>query len=317
MPLIVFVSTFLLSLFSIAQPADYTPDEGEVIIKEESNLFVHNNLLFEQKWDDLNETKFWKKIMLLSNDSLVLNIARTREVLMIVDSKTWRAQTNSEKEAFRDALRSKHGLDANERIYATTGKNDFYHFDLAIPSISAGIKAFEENQVDPWYAQAILLIESPGQLKKSTTGAYGPFQLMPGVARANGLMVNRSLDERKDFNRSAQAASNLIKTVCVPKAKEILDKHGMSYAENELWFRLFVLHVYHAGSGNVNAVVNAISPESTNMTGMDLIRTMWHTKAAAFGNNSQNYSQLAIASQMILQDHISALGQEVNYCQFP
>ncbi len=94
-----------------------------------------------------------------------------------------------------------------------------------------------------------------------------------------------------------------------------MNVHGFEYAGNELWFRLFVLHVYHAGSGNVNAVVKKISPESKN--GQDLIKAMWHTKAKAFGNNSQNYSQVAVASQMILQEHIEALDGDVFYCQYP
>ena len=65
---------------------------------------------------------------------------------------------------------------------------------------------FENNGVDPWYAQAILLIESPAQLKKSVVGAYGAFQLMPSVARSHGIIVNKKIDERKDFNKSAFAA---------------------------------------------------------------------------------------------------------------
>ncbi len=58
--------------------------------------------------------------------------------------------------------------------------------------------------VDPWYAQSILLIESPGQMKKSISGAYGAFQLMPGVARAQGLIVNKTLDERKKSLKNQQ-----------------------------------------------------------------------------------------------------------------
>ncbi len=217
MPLIVFISSLAVSLFnfSFAQgPVDYTPDQMEVIVENQNNIYMHNNNLFAEKWDELNETMFWKKIMTLSKDSLVLNIAATREILEVVDAKEWRKKSDSQKETVRDQLRKTHKLSSNERIYATTGKNEFYLFDLAIPTISEGIKVFEENQVDPWYAQAILLIESPGQMKKSTVGAYGPFQLMPGVARTYGLKVNKKVDERRDFEKSALAASNLIKKVC-------------------------------------------------------------------------------------------------------
>ena len=73
-----------------------------------------------------------------------------------------------------------------------------------------GIKVFESSGVDPWYAQAILLIESPGQMKKSRDGAYGPFQLMPKVARAQGLTVNRYTDEREDFDRAIDTFDNVL-----------------------------------------------------------------------------------------------------------
>ena len=63
----------------------------------------------------------------------------------------------------------------NVSLTKEKGKKDFYKFDLVYPSLSEGILEFEKNKVDPWYAQAILLIESPGQLKKSRAGAYGPF----------------------------------------------------------------------------------------------------------------------------------------------
>jgi len=213
----------------------------------------------------------------------------------------WKKQTDSEKTKYRDSVREKRGLNSEDRIYVTTGKNDFYKFDVVYPSLSKGIEAFENNGVDPWYAQAILLIESPGQLKKSRAGAYGPFQLMPAVARKQGLVVSRYNDERADFERSAYGSSQLIKTICIPEAKRILDSKQIKYDESDLWFRFFVLHVYHAGSLNVQAVVNKINPEKGDKT---LIMEMWQTTAANFGNNSQNYSQLAIASQLILHDII-------------
>ncbi len=69
----------------------------------------------------------------------------------------------------------------------TTGKSDFYQFDKVFPSISRGVDVFVQNQTDPWYAQAILLIESPGKLAYSNVGALGPFQLMKSVARNHGV----------------------------------------------------------------------------------------------------------------------------------
>jgi hypothetical protein len=155
------------------------------------------------------------------------------------------------------------------------------------------------------------LIESPGQLKKSSAGAYGAFQLMPSVARSHGLIVNSKVDERANFDRCAYGAACVIGKVCVPEAKRILRNKGIEFQENDLWFRLFVLHVYHAGAMNVKAVVDKIGPVSGNQ---ELIKQMWQNTAAGFGNNSQNYTQLALASQLILHDLIYEQCEEIYDC---
>lgn len=298
------LTSSLLATVSFAQPlANYDIEKIDVKKGSESNAMMAVSPIIENGWSELPQPLFWKKIMQLSPDSCLINVAATRQVLEVMSIADWKKQTEVEKDNFRAALREKNGLASDERIFVTTGKNDFYKFHEVYPSLSMGVEAFERNGVDPWYAQAILLIESPGQLKKSSVGAYGPFQLMPGVARAQGLTVNRSVDERKDFNRSAYAASRLINNICIPEAKRILDKHNLSYSETDIWFRLFVLHVYHAGSMNVDAVVAKIAPTDG---GQSLITQMWQTKAASFGNNSQNYSQLALASQLILHEMIHA-----------
>ncbi|MFT5778036.1 MAG: hypothetical protein ACI837_000984 [Crocinitomicaceae bacterium] len=285
-----------------SQPTDSWDDEKiEVKSGDQQNTIISAEAIYSEGWSDLAQPNFWKKIMQLSPDSCIVNIAATRTIIAKMSLRDWNAQLETEKDAFRDSIRVLHSLDPEAHIYVTTGKNDFYKFQTVYPSLSEGVEAFERYGVDPWYAQAILLIESPGQLKKSRSGAFGPFQLMPAVARAQGLTVNRSIDERRDFERSAYGASRLIARVCVPEAKRILNAHGLKYKENDLWFRLFVLHVYHAGAGNVKAVVAKINP---TIGGQSLIRTMWISSAASFGNNSQNYTQLALASQLILDEMV-------------
>jgi len=278
---------------------------------EDEMIIVHNHdnvsqimgteQIFEKRWDILPQAQFWKKIMRLTPDTCLVNIARNRQVLEAIPSSGWNYLNKSEKTLFRDSMRSKYNLEPDELVYVTTGKNEFYKFKEVYPSISKGIAVFDSLDVDPWYAQSILLIESPGQLKKSVSGAYGPFQLMPKVARAQGLIVNRGLDERKDFERSAYGAAMLIKNICIPEAKNILNKHNIDYVERDIWFRLLVLHVYHAGALNVAAVIHKIQPEKGTQ---ELIKQMWQNKAASFGNCSQNYSQIAIAAHLILNDLI-------------
>ena len=270
------------------------------ILNDTVNLFYVNNVqLFEQEWDLLAHPVFWKTIMKLSPDSCVINIGATRHIVQTMLLEEWDARTDDEKDIFRDSIRSSMGLTSEDKVYMTTGKNDFYTFDNVLPTISKGVEVFKQQNVDPWYAQAILMIESPGKLAKSNAGAYGSFQLMASVARAQGLTVNKYTDDRKDFVKSAMGASGLIANVCIPEAKVILDRHGISYNENDLWFRLFVLHVYHAGALNVAGVVNKIAPDNG---GMELIQTMWITRNGRFGNASQNYSQLALAAMLIFED---------------
>ncbi|MBK9638489.1 MAG: transglycosylase SLT domain-containing protein [Bacteroidetes bacterium] len=83
-------------------------------------------------------------------------------------------------------------------------KSEFYEHRKSIPTISKAVYYFKEYGVDPWYAQTILLIESPGKhLSKSYVGAAGPFQIMRTVALKYGLKVNKYVDERSDLKRAA------------------------------------------------------------------------------------------------------------------
>ena len=294
---------------SISQDMDNYHWEDELLsicsVSDTSEFcFVNPGRIQSEKWNELAQPKFWQKIMRLSPDSCVINIGATREIIAVMSLADWDKKSEDEKDTYRDSVRAERGMAAEEKVFMTTGKNDFYHFNAVIPSISKGIEVFNQNGVDPWYAQAILMIESPGKLAKSNVGAYGPFQLMKAVAIKQGLTVNGAVDERKDFEKSAWAAGKLIKNVCIPEAKRILNGHNLSYNENDLWFRLFVLHIYHAGSGNVSQVVNAIQP---TQGGQELITQMWQTKAGRFGNASQNYSQLALASFLVLNEMLITL----------
>lgn len=238
---------------------------------------------------------FWRKIMNLDKDSCLLNIQMSRQILCVYHVDSWARKTPAQKLKFADSLKSKLGISDSNKVVGTSGKSFFYLFEKVADKIPKGIEAFENNGVDGFYAKAILLIESPNQLQKSNVGAYGPFQLMKGVAKMYGLKVNKKVDERANFNRSAYAASELIKKVCIPKTKEMLDFYQIAYDENELWFKLLVMHSYHAGSGNVKNALNAIPVKKK---GMELIYQIWNTRAGSFQSASQNYSQLILAAYL-------------------
>lgn len=262
--------------------------------------YVLDRSLYHLKLDTVAQVKFWRNIMKLHEDSAIVNFAGSRTVIQKIAVKDWNLRPDSLKKQYRDSVRLAYNLDSTNRVLITTGKKFFYDFDKTSQNFHNGINCFVENGVDPWFAQAILLIESPNKLQKSNAGAYGPFQLMKDVARLFGLKVNKQMDERADFERSAYASSSLIKTVCIPKAHKMLDSLNITgYSEQDLWFRLLVMHVYHAGSYNVQSALFTFRPTQGNM---DLIYKLWQVQTARFKNASQNYSQLVLAAMLEMND---------------
>lgn len=253
--------------------------------------------------DKIPHVIFWRRIMNLDKDSCILNVHSDRTILATMHASSWFSKDATEKEMILDSFRKMHDIADTPRIVGTMGKSFFYAFEKVAPKVPKGMKAFEKNGVDGWYAKAILLIESPNQLQKSSAGAYGPFQLMKGVARNYGLRINKKVDERSNFDRSAYAASQLLKTICIPYAKSMLDTRGIKYNENDLWFKLFVMHIYNAGAGNVQGALNAI-PEPEE--GIGLIKQMWNTTAGRFRSSSQNYSQLILAAFLEYEERVES-----------
>jgi hypothetical protein len=263
-------------------------------------------------WDTLPEIIFWRRVVSLSKDSVLANVVETREGLMVFPKKKSDSLEQLGKLGqFRDELLVKYGVNPTHHVRFTSGKNHFYRFDAIGNKMERGIKLFDSFGVDPFYAQSILLIESPGSNKqKSIAGAYGNFQLMPYVARSYGLRVDGYLDERENFDRSAYAAARLVKEICIPYARKWCETYGFSVDETALWFKLLALHNYNAGSGTVRGAM-AVVPKTNQ--GNDLIKTLWKTSAGYFKSEAQNYSQLALAcylefeSQNLLHQPVSAV----------
>ncbi|MCB9360210.1 MAG: transglycosylase SLT domain-containing protein [Flavobacteriales bacterium] len=295
------VTAILFVSFSV--PFTEKTDVVEVVgLNDTINYnFVSSDQLYAERWNLLPQPNFWRTLMQMGEDSAIINIASTRQIIKKIAVKDWNSQTDAQKDLYRDSIRNYYALGSEAKVFMTSGKRDFYDFKKVIPSIGRGIAVFKENDVDPFYAQAILLIESPNKLQKSQVGAYGSFQIMKNVAINLGLKVNKTIDEREDFDKSAWGAAKLIKTICIPELNKILDARCIAYQPTDIWYRLLVLHVYHAGAGNVKHAINAIDPEKGDL---NLITTLWQTEAAGFRNASQNYSQLALASMLELDDII-------------
>jgi tetratricopeptide (TPR) repeat protein len=259
-----------------------------------SQRFIANDAIFQEGWNNLAQPEFWRKVINLHHDSAIINIAEIRKPIHTISTEQWGCQEEPEKDEYKVNLCRSLKLEEDERLYVTSGKKFFFEYKKVIPFVSRSIDVFEETGVDPWYAQSILVIESPGKTNaRSYVGARGPFQLMPYVARKYGLTVTRNHDDRTDLEKSAKAAAQLLNGICIPKAKELLDTLRVSYTESDLWFRLVVLHIYHAGYSNVACAIRQIDPSEG---GMELIQELWQTECRGFKNESQNYSQIALAS---------------------
>jgi hypothetical protein len=275
-----------------------------------SHLFIRDSRIYAEGLDTLQNIKFWRKVILLDPDSGLVNVNYTRQILGTIAVARFKKMTTAKQDLWRDSIRKANNFADTTRIVFTNGLKDFYLFDKVMPQINDAISIFETNNTDPFYAQAILLIESPGQLLKSNVGAYGPFQLMKSVARAQGLIVNKYVDERTDFNRSAYAAAKLIHDVCIPYTNAMLNAKGICYNETDLWYRLLVLHVYHAGAGNVSAALGKMSYCDEDGD-IGLIKELWNTKAASFGSTSQKYSQVALACLIELDDRLNKNSEKI------
>jgi hypothetical protein len=293
---------YISLLFIIIATNFYSQNIIDVYCSDDtcSHSVIDTEMLVIERWDTLPQSKFWKTVINTTKDSCIINIASSRTILATINQELWFSQTEDEKKQFKDSINKYFCLDTTTKLYVTTGKKEFYQIQEVIPSIESAIEIFQDNDVDPWFAQSILLIESPAQLKYSSVGAYGPFQIMKRVARTMGLTVNRYVDERKDFKKSAFAASQLLKTVCIPQARKILcDVDDIDPAGNELWFKFLVLHVYHAGARNVGSLLSQLEEP---LEGMELIQWMWKNEYGNFKNASQNYSQIAIAAMLTLNE---------------
>lgn len=290
-------------------PKQIDPDLqlAEVQVQLAANCYqvIQDSSLYQDKWDELMQPNFWRQAMDYPPDTIIVNIAKTRQVIEILNLQEYRARGERRQKAYEDSIRTAYGLKKKDEIFFTTGRNHFYRFGEMLSPIDKAIPVFIEEKTDPWYAQAILLIESPGRVQYSTEGAYGAFQLMKGVAKDMGLTVNDQVDEREDFEKAAAAAARLLRTTCIPKARQLCEDYKLSYKETDLWFRLLTMHIYHAGIGNVRRVIKRIKPKEG---GQKLITKMWQTKGRRFGNASQNYSQIILACFMELDEAVRKEG---------
>jgi hypothetical protein len=272
-----------------------------------SGWYVIDSSHYLLKLDTLHQVQFWRSVMALSPDSVFCYTLPNRNVICMDASKDFASLNASEIKTYKNGLRAFYNIDTSIKIVHRSGLKHFYNFNAINNYLNAAIIKYMELGVDPWYAQSILMIESPNVNQCSASGACGPFQLMPKVARRFGLVVSKTKDERNEISCAAHASASLIKTIAIPQAHRILNLHGITTSqltETAYWFKLLVLHIYNAGAYNVEQALNVIQPKTGDL---QMIFNLWHAKAGQFQNASQNYSQLAIAAWFELDQRIQLI----------
>ena len=272
--------------------------------------FVQLPCVKAEGWDTLNQVAFWRQIMRLAPDSALVNTANSRQVLGTILMSDYLKLNSEARDSFKQSWSAQHSIADNEKIFITVGKNWFYNPKNIAPKVKRAVEIFDSLGVDPFLAQAVLLIESPVGNLKSESGAYGQFQLMKSVARQFGLRVDAIVDERVDFDKSAAAAARLFKEICIPYSARMLQELNLPYHEQSLWFRLLVMHVYHAGAANVRKALSMM-PEVSS--GKAFIQALWNIEYGSFRNAAQNYSQLVLASYLEFNHYMMNYGMDYRY----
>ena len=311
---------FFASILGMLSSHDI-PQKESSTIKEVRKCILENNDIYREdvfaidsnqsilytpeilQHSSLPEVQFWQHILDLSEENRVINNATTRKIYDTIAHTTWDSMSAEQKESYREGMRVKNNISKDDEIYCTQGKCSYYNFDHSAIKIDKALDIFQKNNTDGFYAQTILLIESPSSNHTTSfQGARGAFQLMPDVAKKYGLTVNEHYDERTSLERSAYGASRFIQEVCIPDMQNTMEQYTQAqFLQTELWFRLLVLHAYHAGTTNVQAALAEVyknNPEIFQSPDMRIIQSLWHTQARSFGNASQNYSQVALAATL-------------------
>ncbi|MEZ5047701.1 MAG: lytic transglycosylase domain-containing protein [Chitinophagaceae bacterium] len=131
----------------------------------------------------------------------------------------------------------------------------------------------------PHEMKSLAIIESAMNCNAvSPVGAVGAWQFMEGTAKMMGLRVDESIDERRDFYKSTNAAAKYLKRL-----------HGMFHD----W--LLVIAAYNSGPAPVLRAINAGNG-----------RSFWDIKKKLPGE-TQNHVMAFIATTTFLDKHSNVL----------
>lgn len=139
----------------------------------------------------------------------------------------------------------------------------------------------------PTALSAMVLVESAcDPSSTSTSGARGPWQLMPETARRFGLRVDGEVDERTDVEKSSRAAARYL-------AQLLADFGADGF--------LLALASYNAGETAVRGILHQLADEPGGLRPED--RDFWHLyRRRLLSEETRNYVPAVIAAGLLLAE---------------
>ena len=116
-----------------------------------SSDYVFDSQIYQHRCDTLAQVKFWRKIMNLSKDTVLISIGQSRDIIEKTCHKNWYYLSAEERQKFRDSVRVARGLDSTHKVLVTYGRQFFYDFDKAYEKFDKGINDFVQRI--PIYAE--------------------------------------------------------------------------------------------------------------------------------------------------------------------
>ena len=90
--------------------------------------FVENQQLYKEGWDTLVQPKFWRTLMTMGEDSALINVGSTRQIINKIAVSDWNKLTKEDQSAIRDSVKVHYGLAEEEHVYMTSGKKEYIIF---------------------------------------------------------------------------------------------------------------------------------------------------------------------------------------------
>ena len=91
------VASLLMTHMVKGQELSWDDEKISLYKNNAKHTLMNAESIFEERWDELAQAQFWQKIMLLSPDSCIVNVASSRQILSVIPVIEWAKKSEIEK----------------------------------------------------------------------------------------------------------------------------------------------------------------------------------------------------------------------------